>query len=68
MQRLYKFFLVLFLLFVGVNLYGLDWDKGLLHEENTKFVVSLVAGIIGLLLVFVLSTWSKLPAKKEASN
>ncbi len=68
MQGLYKFFLVLFLLFIGITLYGVNWNLGLLHEENTKFVVSLAAGIVGLILVFVLSTWSKLPAKKEASN
>lgn len=69
MQKLYKFFLVLFLIFVGITLYGMNWDLGLLHEENTKFIVSLAAGIVGLILVFVLSTWSKLPSKKEeASN
>ncbi len=66
MQRLYKFFLGLFVVFLGVILYAFEWEKGLLHEDNTKFLVSLVAGIVGLLLVFVLSTWSKIPGQKKA--
>lgn len=64
MQNVYKIFLVLFIAFIGVNLYALDWNLGFLHRDNTKFIFSIAAAVIGILIVFVLSTWSKLPQKK----
>ncbi len=64
MQTFYKVFLVLFVIFIGFSLYAIDWNLGFMHEENSKFVLSLAAGIIGLILVFVLNTWSKLSVKK----
>ena len=64
MQNVYKIFLVLFVLFIGFNLYSLDWNLGFLHQDNTKFILSIVASLLGLILVFVLNTWSKLPSRK----
>ncbi len=64
MQTLYKVFLVLFVIFIGFSLYAIDWNLGFMHEENSKFVLSLAAGILGIILVFVLNTWSKLSVKK----
>lgn len=64
MKTVYKVFLVLFIVFLGVNLYVIDWKLGVMHEENTTLLISLVASILGLLLVFVLNTWSKLADKK----
>lgn len=64
MQNVYKIFLVLFVLFIGFNLYSLDWNLGFLHQDNTKFIFSIVASLLGLILVFVLNTWSKLPFRK----
>ncbi len=64
MQNVYKIFLVLFVLFIGFNLYSLDWNLGFLHQDNTKFIFSIVASLLGLILVFVLNTWSKLPSRK----
>lgn len=64
MQTFYKIFLVLFIIFIGFSLYAIDWSLGFMHEENTKFVLSIAAGIIGIILVFVLNTWSKLVPKK----
>ncbi len=63
MQLYYKIFLVLFILFIGFNLYAVDWNIGLMNDENLKYVFSLSAGIVGLLLVFVLHTWSKLRSR-----
>ncbi|MGC4130425.1 MAG: hypothetical protein QM564_12925 [Bergeyella sp.] len=63
MQTFYKIFLVLFILFIGFSLYSINWKLGFMHEENSKFLLSLTAGIIGLILVLVLSTWSKLAKK-----
>lgn len=60
MQLYYKIFLVLFLVFIGVNLYAIDWSLGFLHGENTKFIFSISAAIIGLILVFVMHNWRKL--------
>ena len=65
MQKFYKIFLVLFVIFIGFNLYVIDWQLGFMHEENSKFILSIAAGIIGLILVFVLNTWSKLATKKK---
>lgn len=64
MQNVYKIFLVLFVLFIGFNLYALDWDLGFMHQDNTKYVFSIAAAIIGILGVFVLNTWAKLPNRK----
>lgn len=64
MQTIYKIFLVLFIIFIAANLYFFQWDLGLMHEENTKFIMSIGAALLGILLVFVLSTWSKLSARK----
>lgn len=63
MKTLYKVFLVLFVIFIAVILYAFEWDKGLLHEDNTKYLFSLAGSIIGLILTFVLNTWSKLPSR-----
>jgi len=37
---------------------------GFMNEANSTFVFALAAGIVGLLLVFVLHSWSKLALKK----
>lgn len=65
MQTIYKVFLILFVIFIGFNLYAIDWSLGFMHEENAKFLLSMSAAIIGLILVFVLNTWSKLGGRKD---
>ncbi len=64
MQTFYKVFLILFIVFFAVILYAFEWEKGWLHEDNTKYLVSLAGTIVGGLLTFVLSTWSKLASKR----
>lgn len=64
MQKVYKIFLVVFFVFIAFNLYALDWSLGFMHEDNTKYIFSIVAAIVGILVVYVLNTWSKLPVKK----
>lgn len=64
MQTFYKIFLVLFAVFIGINLYGFHWELGFLHEENSKYIMSIGAALLGILLVFVLNTWSRLSSKK----
>lgn len=64
MQRFYKIFLVLFVLFIGFNLYMIEWDLGFWHEENSKFILSMSAAILGIIVVFVLNTMSRLTVKK----
>ncbi|MDL1914239.1 MAG: hypothetical protein FDW93_06940 [Bergeyella sp.] len=70
MRRLYKLFLVIFILLIGYNLLVIDWDLGFFHEENTKFVFSLSASVLGTVLVIVLDTWSRLglKTKKKREN
>lgn len=64
MKRFYLIFLILFLVFIGFNLYSIDWQLGFMHEENSKFILSMSAGIVGVFAVFVLNMWSKLSVKK----
>lgn len=64
MEKTYKVFLVLFVVFIAINLYALDWQSEILSEDNLKFVFSIATAIIGLILLFVLNTWSKIGAKK----
>lgn len=64
MEKTYKVFLVLFIVFIAINLYALDWQSEVLSEDNLKFVFSIATAIIGLISLFVLNTWSKIGAKK----
>lgn len=64
MQLFYKIFLVLFIIFIAFNLYAVEWSLGLMSEDNLKYVFSLSAALVGLILVFVLHTWSKLKVKQ----
>lgn len=64
MQTVYKVFLILFVVFIAVILYGLNWNLGFMHEENSALVFSIAAAVLGIMLVFVLNTWSKLSQKK----
>lgn len=65
MQRFYKIFLVLFVLFIGFNLYAIEWNLGFWHEENSKFILSMSAGILGIIVVFILNMMSQLGAAKK---
>ncbi|SEV99333.1 hypothetical protein SAMN05421841_0526 [Chryseobacterium wanjuense] len=64
MQKFYKVFLVLFIVFIAINLYALDWQSDVLSEDNLKFVFSIASAVIGLIIVFVMNTWSQIGAKK----
>ncbi|WP_027385866.1 hypothetical protein [Chryseobacterium gregarium] len=64
MQKFYKVFLVLFIIFIAINLYALDWQTDILSEDNLKFVFSIACAVIGLILLFVMNTWSKIGVKK----
>lgn len=66
MQKFYKVFLVLFIVFIAVNLYALDWQSEVLSEDNLKFVFSIASAVIGLVLLFVLDTWSRIGVKKQS--
>ncbi|MCZ2084991.1 MULTISPECIES: hypothetical protein [unclassified Kaistella] len=64
MQRFYKIFLVLFIVFIAINLYVIEWDLGFWDEENSKFIFSMSAGILGIIVVLVMHTMSRLSVKK----
>lgn len=64
MQLFYKIFLALFAIFIGFNLYVMEWDLGFWHEENSKFILSISAAVLGIIVVFVLNMMSKLSARK----
>ncbi|GAA5085252.1 hypothetical protein GCM10023210_05900 [Chryseobacterium ginsengisoli] len=64
MQKFYKVFLVLFIVFIAINLYALDWQSDILSEDNLKFVFSIASAAIGLILLLVMNTWSKVGVRK----
>lgn len=64
MKTFYKVFLVLFIIFIGINIYAIDWKSDLFDEDNTKFLFSLSAGVLGIIVVYILHNWSKLAEKK----
>ncbi|KQS92965.1 MULTISPECIES: hypothetical protein [Chryseobacterium] len=64
MQKFYKVFLVIFIVFTAINVYAIDWNLKLTEEDNSKFVFSAIAGILGIAVIFVLNTWSKISVKK----
>ncbi|WP_294228667.1 hypothetical protein [uncultured Chryseobacterium sp.] len=64
MQKFYKVFLVVFIVFIAINVYALDWQSDMLSEDNLKFVFSIASAVIGLMLLFVMNTWSKVGVKK----
>ena len=66
MKTIYKIFLALLVIFIGFNLYAIDWSLGFMADENSKFIFSLGSGIIGIFLVFILDTWSKLSVGKKS--
>ncbi|MFC3161114.1 hypothetical protein SAMN05443633_101188 [Chryseobacterium arachidis] len=64
MQKFYKVFLVLFIVFIAINLYALDWQADILSEDNLKFVFSIASAAIGLIVLFVMDTWSRIGVRK----
>ncbi|MGA9212659.1 hypothetical protein [Kaistella sp.] len=64
MQLFYKIFLALFIVFIGINLYVIEWNLGFLAEENSTFVLSMSAAIVGIIVVFIMHTMSRLALKK----
>ena len=64
MQRFYKVFLVILLVIIAVNLYAFDYRSEIMSEDNSKVVFSVATAIIGLILLYVMHTWSKIGVKK----
>lgn len=64
MQLFYKIFLALFVVFIGINLYVIEWNLGFWDEENSKFIFSMSAAVLGIIIVLVLHTMSRLSVKK----
>lgn len=65
MQRFYKIFLTLFIVFIAINLYVIEWNLGFWDEENSKFILSMSAAVLGIIVVFVLHTMSRLGIKNK---
>jgi uncharacterized integral membrane protein len=65
MQLFYKIFLGLFILFIAMNLYVMDWDLGFWDEENAKFILSMSAAVVGIIVVFILHNMSRLAGIKN---
>lgn len=55
-----KIVLVFLVICCVLNVYAIDWQLGFFHEENTKFLLAFSAGIVGIILLLILNTWSKI--------
>lgn len=64
MQLFYKIFLALFVIFIGFNLYMMEWNLGIWHEENSKFILSGAAAVLGIIIIGVMHNMSRLAVKK----
>ncbi|MEG0762033.1 MULTISPECIES: hypothetical protein [Chryseobacterium] len=64
MRKFYKVFLVVFIVFVAINVYAINWNLDLMEEDNSKQVFSIIAALLGIALLFVMNTWSKIGVKK----
>ena len=64
MQKFYKVFLIVFIVVISINIYAIDWNSEISSEDNIKYVISIIAGVIGLFVLFILNTWSKIGVKK----
>ncbi len=64
MKRIYIVFLVIFIILAGINLYAVDYSLGFMHSDNSKFLFSFAAAVLGIIGVFVLNMWSKLRTDK----
>lgn len=65
MKTFYKVFLVLFVIFIGINLYAVQWHLGAFSEENDKSWYSIAAAVVGIIIVFIMDSWSRLSLKKS---
>lgn len=64
MKTFYKVFLVLFVIFIAFNFYAIDWHSGFMDDENTKYIFSISSAILGIVVIYILHSWSKLAEKK----
>lgn len=64
MKRVYVIFLVIFVILAAVNLYAVDYSLGFMHSDNSKFIFSFAAAVLGIIGVLVLNMWSKLRTEK----
>lgn len=64
MKTFYKVFLVLFIVFISINFYAVQWNLGAFNEENDKFWFSIAAAVVGIIVVFIMDFWSRLSTKK----
>jgi hypothetical protein len=65
MRTLYKIFFGLFIILIAIDLYMIDWNFGFFNSENAKFMLPLVAGVLGVFFVIILNTLSKLSSIKK---
>jgi len=68
MKAFYKIFLIVLIIFTGINIYAINWNLGVFNSENDKFLFSISAGIVGIILVFILNVWSKLKNRSLNGN
>ncbi len=64
MQTIYKVFLVIFIVFLGFNIFAINYNENWMSEENSIYIFSIAASVFGLLCTYILHIWSKLKVKQ----
>lgn len=71
MKTFYKVFLIVLIVFTGINLYAIQWWEGAFLEDNRKFWFSIGAALLGIMVILIMHFLSKLepatPAVVEES-
>ena len=65
MQTIYKVFLGVFIVFGGFNIFAINYNESFMSEENSIYLISIVASLFGVLCTYILHIWSKLKAKQK---
>jgi len=45
-------------------MYGINWNEGVLADDNSKFIFSIAASLLGIIVIYIMSSWNKLVTKK----
>lgn len=64
MNLFIKILLAILIISCVLNIYAIDWSLGFLHDENTKFILAFGAGLVGIILLFIINTWSQINKTK----
>lgn len=64
MKNFYIGLAVLFIVFLGINIYAIDFSIGWFADENRVHLVAAGASLIGIIVIFLMMTMRDLSFRK----